>query len=176
MRDFDHIPERIDAALRSARVLLVLYTPSLPSSEYCRQEMHFALLRSHYLHRRRGRVLAVVQGVDIADVRPGRLKLWRLPRPDTDPAAIATQIARHVNQLRRDDPRRLGGAPDPPPVSWHPGPQRDPLKAAASMHTAFQAAEDLYQHVRPIVARRRAEGAVGNDLIAHLLRAENLLA
>lgn len=126
MRDFDHIPERIDAALRSARVLLVLYTPSLPSSEYCRQEMHFALLRSHYLHRRRSRVLAVVRGVDIADVRPGRLKHWRLPRPDTDPGTIATQIARHVNQLRGDDPRRLGDAPDPPPAPWHPGPQRDP--------------------------------------------------
>jgi cytochrome P450 len=39
------------------------------------------------------------------------------------------------------------------------------------MRLAFQAAEDLYQHVLPIVARRRVEGAVGNDLIAHLLRA-----
>jgi tetratricopeptide (TPR) repeat protein len=126
MRDFDHIPERIDAALRSARVLLVFYTPSLPASEYCRQEMHFALLRSHHLHRRRTRVLAVVQGVDIADVRPGRLKHWRLPQPDTDPGTIATRVARHVDALRRDDPRRFGDAPDPPPVRWDPGPARDP--------------------------------------------------
>jgi len=47
MRDYDLISERIDAALRSARVLVVLYTPSLPTSEYCRQEIHFALLRSY---------------------------------------------------------------------------------------------------------------------------------
>ncbi len=126
MRDFYHIPERIDVALRSTGVLLVLYTPSLPSSEYCRQEMHFALLRSHYLHRRRIRVLAVLQGVEIADVRPSRLKHWVLPRPDSDPGTIAPQVARHVNALRRDDPRRLGDAPDPPPVLWDPGPARDP--------------------------------------------------
>jgi hypothetical protein len=74
MRDYDHISERIDAALRSARVLVVLYTPLLPTSEYCRQEMHFALRRSYRLQRSRARVLAVVQSMDIAYVRPERLK------------------------------------------------------------------------------------------------------
>ncbi len=52
------------------------------------------------------------------------------------------------------------------------GPQRDPEKAKASMAAAFQAAQDLYDHVRPIVAQRRAEGGKGSDLIGHLLRAD----
>jgi tetratricopeptide (TPR) repeat protein len=126
MRDYDHISERIDAALRSTRVLVVLYTPSLPTSEYCRQEMHFALLRSYLLHRSRTRVLAVVQGMDIEGVRPGRLKHWRLPRTDSDPRLVAAQIARHVSGLRDADPRRLGDAPQPAPAPWRTGPQRDP--------------------------------------------------
>ena len=41
------------------------------------------------------------------------------------------------------------------------------------MAGAFQAAQELYDHVRPIVERRRAEGAEGDDLIAYLLRAEH---
>jgi len=112
MRDYDLISERIDAALRSARVLVVLYTPSLPTSEYCRQEIHFALLRSYRLHRGRDRVLAVVQGMEIADVRPGRLKHWRLPRTDADPRTVAARIAAHVDELRAADPRRIGDAPE----------------------------------------------------------------
>ncbi|MCZ7424142.1 toll/interleukin-1 receptor domain-containing protein [Micromonospora sp. WMMA1949] len=126
MRDYDHISERIDAALRATRVLVVLYTPSLPSSEYCRQEIHFALLRSYRLHRSRARVLAVVQGMDVADVRPGRLKHWRLPRTDSDPRMIAKQIAEFVAGLRAEDPRRLGDAPEPPPAPWRTGQRRDP--------------------------------------------------
>ncbi|GAB3967026.1 toll/interleukin-1 receptor domain-containing protein [Plantactinospora veratri] len=126
MRDYDHISGRIDTALRCTRVLVVLYTPSLPTSEYCRQEMHFALLRSYRLHRSRARVLAVVQGMDIASVRPGRLKHWRLPRTDSDPRLIAKQIAGYVAGLRDEDSRRLGDAPEPPPVSWRTGLRRDP--------------------------------------------------
>lgn len=52
------------------------------------------------------------------------------------------------------------------------GPQPDPEKAAESMRQAYIAAEALYQHIRPIVAQRRAEGCVGDDMMAHLLRAE----
>jgi tetratricopeptide (TPR) repeat protein len=126
MRNYDHISEHIDAALRSALVLVVLYTPSLPASEYCRQEIHFALLRSYRLHRSRARVLAVVQGVDIAAVRPARLKHWQLARTDSDPGAVAVEIARHVESLREEDPRRLGDAPDPLPVPQRMGPRRDP--------------------------------------------------
>ena len=126
MRDYDHITERIDAALRSTRVLVALYTPSFPTSEYCRQEMHFALLRSYRLHRSRARVLAVVQGIDIGDVRPARLKHWRLPRTDSDPTEVARSIAEFVRRLRTDDPRRLGKAPEPPATRWRAGPRRDP--------------------------------------------------
>ncbi len=52
------------------------------------------------------------------------------------------------------------------------GPQKDPARAKAAMEGAFAAAQELYDHVRPIVERRRAEGAAGDDLIAYLLRAE----
>jgi cytochrome P450 len=45
-------------------------------------------------------------------------------------------------------------------------------KAMANMMRALDAVQGLYDDMLPIVARRRAEGAVGNDLIAHLLRAE----
>ena len=53
------------------------------------------------------------------------------------------------------------------------GPQKDPVKAEQSMKAAFQAAQDLYDHVRPIVAARRAAGG-GNqsDLIGYLLNAD----
>lgn len=51
------------------------------------------------------------------------------------------------------------------------GPQRDPEKAKQSMANAFKAFDELYNATLPIVAERRAAGAVGNDLIAHLLRA-----
>ena len=53
------------------------------------------------------------------------------------------------------------------------GPQKDPEKTKAAMQGAFEAAQELYDHVRPIVERRRAEGAVGDDMIAYLLRAEH---
>ncbi|MFA5494894.1 MAG: cytochrome P450 [Porticoccaceae bacterium] len=53
------------------------------------------------------------------------------------------------------------------------GPQPDPEKAKISMAAAFQAAQDLYDHVRPIVAARRASGDFdGRDLMSHLLRAD----
>jgi len=53
------------------------------------------------------------------------------------------------------------------------GPQPDPEKAKQSMAAAFQAAQDLYDHVKPIVAARRARGDhSGGDLISHLLRAD----
>jgi TIR domain len=68
MRDYDYIPARIDAALRDRLVLVALYTPAFPPSEY-------------YLNRRRTRVMAVVRDVDFAEVRPARLKMWRLPAP-----------------------------------------------------------------------------------------------
>jgi TIR domain len=128
MRDFDYIPERIDAALRDSRVLIALYTPAFPASEYCRQELHFALLRSYYLHRRRTRVLAVVQRVDIAEVRPGRLKYWRLPGGSQPLGTTVAEIADYVRRLSGEDPRRLGEAPDPPKARWYPGPLRDVLE------------------------------------------------
>jgi cytochrome P450 len=53
------------------------------------------------------------------------------------------------------------------------GPQIDAEKAEQSRRAAFQAAQDLYDHVLPIVAQRRAEGAQGMDMIATLLRAEH---
>lgn len=52
------------------------------------------------------------------------------------------------------------------------GPQKDPEKTKAAMEGAFQAAQELYDHVRPIVEKRRAEGAAGDDMIGYLLRAE----
>ncbi|GIM95511.1 hypothetical protein Ato02nite_073040 [Paractinoplanes toevensis] len=121
MRDYDYLTERIDAALRATRALVVLCTPALLSSEYCRQEMHFALLRSYRLHRSRARVLTVLQGMEIADVRPERLKHWRLPRTDSDLSEVSEQIAAHVTRLGAADPRRLGDAPEPPRA-----PRRDP--------------------------------------------------
>ena len=53
------------------------------------------------------------------------------------------------------------------------GPQKDPEKTRAAMEGAFMAAQELYDHVRPIVERRRAEGGEGDDLIAYLLHAEH---
>ena len=149
MRDYDHISGRIDAALRSTRVLVVLYTPSLPASEHCRQEMHFALLRSYRLHRSRARVLAVVQGMDIADVRPGRLKHWRLPRTDSDAGMIAAQIAAHVSGLRVRDPRRLGDAPEPPPADRHSGPRRDPHELHGREFELWQIHDALFPEDDP---------------------------
>lgn len=52
------------------------------------------------------------------------------------------------------------------------GPQRDPEAAKRAFAAAVQASQDLYAHLKPIVARRRAEGANGDDLISHLIRAE----
>ena len=53
------------------------------------------------------------------------------------------------------------------------GPQIDPEKAQLSRKAAFQAAQDLYDHVLPIVAQRRAEGSHGLDMIGTLLRAQH---
>jgi tetratricopeptide (TPR) repeat protein len=120
MRDYDYIPERIDTALRTSRALLALYTPAFPASEYCRQELHFALLRSYHLHRSRTRALAVVQHLDIEQVRPDRLKWWRLPSLAQPFDRTAASIAAHVRRLGDEDPRRLGDAPDPPTATWYP--------------------------------------------------------
>ncbi len=53
------------------------------------------------------------------------------------------------------------------------GPQRDPEKARLSMESAFQAAQELYDDTLEVVRQRRAEGSVGDDLIGHLLRAND---
>ncbi len=52
------------------------------------------------------------------------------------------------------------------------GPQVDPAKAAVTGPAAFEAAQQLFDHVLPIVRARRAEGAEGDDLIAFMLKAE----
>jgi len=52
------------------------------------------------------------------------------------------------------------------------GPKRDPEEAARARKEALEASQALYNHVRPLVEKRRAEGAHGNDLIGRLLRTE----
>jgi hypothetical protein len=124
MRDYDYIPAMIESALRRSRVLVALYTPAFPSSEYCRQELHFALVRSYALDRGRAGVMAVVRGVDFDDVRPARLRLWRLPSSVQDLDTTAREIAAKV----REDRRRLGDTPDPPAPAWYPRPLGDPAE------------------------------------------------
>lgn len=53
------------------------------------------------------------------------------------------------------------------------GTQPDPAKADKARAAAHEAAAQLRVHVRALVAKRRAEGVRGDDLIAHLLRAES---
>lgn len=52
------------------------------------------------------------------------------------------------------------------------GPQTDAEKAAVTGPAAMQAAQQLFDHVLPIVRARRAEGAQGHDMIAFMLNAE----
>lgn len=118
--DFHYLGGEIDEALRRSRTLLALYTPSFWASEYCRYELHFALRHAYALGRNRARVLAVVQAMEIADVRPGRLKNWRLPPRDQPLGELAAAVAQHVRELADDDDRRLGDASDPPAPAWFP--------------------------------------------------------
>lgn len=53
------------------------------------------------------------------------------------------------------------------------GPKRDPEAAQRARKEALEASQALYDHVKPMVAKRRAEGSVGNDLIGRLLRSEH---
>jgi hypothetical protein len=130
IRDFDVIDERIDDALKSCLVLVALYTPAFPASPYCRRELHLALLRSKALDRRRARVLAVVRGVDVAAVRPSRLTMWRLPDRRQALETTATEIAVRVAELRQQDGRLLGDAPEPPQAVYRPG----PVYAGGTLH------------------------------------------
>jgi tetratricopeptide (TPR) repeat protein len=130
MRDFDVIDARIDEALRQALVLVVLYTPAFPTSTYSRMELHLSLLRSRALDGRRARVLAVVRGVDFDAVRPGRLKMWRLPDQQQDLQDTAAEIAARVAQLRAQDGRRLGDAPESPQPIYRPS----PVYAGGTLH------------------------------------------
>lgn len=52
------------------------------------------------------------------------------------------------------------------------GPKRDPEAAMRARKEALEASQALYDHVKPLVERRRAEGSQGNDLIGRLLRTE----
>lgn len=53
------------------------------------------------------------------------------------------------------------------------GPKRDPEAAAKARMEALEASQALHDHVLPIVAKRRAEGSQGNDLIGRLLRTQH---
>jgi cytochrome P450 len=53
------------------------------------------------------------------------------------------------------------------------GPQVDPDKAAAARAKAGLAIKGLYDAMLPVVQQRRAEGAIGSDLISHLLRLDD---
>jgi hypothetical protein len=120
MCDFDHIGERIEAGLRGCRVLLVVYSQAMLASTYCRQELQFALLSSGRLGGDRARVLAVVPDGRFAEVRPRRLKEWRLPDPRQPLDQTAEAIARYVWALAEADDRRLGNARPPVPPARFP--------------------------------------------------------
>ena len=53
------------------------------------------------------------------------------------------------------------------------GPKRDPEAAKQARIEALEASQALHDHVLPLVQNRRAEGSLGNDLIARLLRTEH---
>lgn len=53
------------------------------------------------------------------------------------------------------------------------GPKRDPEAARQAKLESLAASQALYDHVLPLVAQRRGEGAQGNDLIGRLLRTEH---
>lgn len=145
-----------------------------------------------------GRIVTGLDGAEHRRIRallqpafaPAILKSWdaELVRPTID--TMLEQLAPNGScDLLRDFamhfPVRIIyavlGLPDEPAAmerfsNWAlailAGPQADPAKAALTRTAAFRAAQDLYDHVLPIVAARRAAGAEGNDMIAHLLRAE----
>lgn len=52
------------------------------------------------------------------------------------------------------------------------GPQLDPHRAAETGPAAYEAAQQLFEHVLPIVRARRAENRDGPDLLSFMLRAE----
>ncbi|MEW1719756.1 toll/interleukin-1 receptor domain-containing protein [Streptomyces sp. NPDC093109] len=175
MRDYDCIPDRIDAALRGSHVLLALYSPAFLASEYCRQELHFALLSSYHLHRSRARVLALSQHLDIEEVRPERLKHWRLPALDQSFDRLAASVTAQVRRLGEQDRRRLGDAPNPPPPKWYSEPMPDVLETYGReldlwrLHDAFFP-DDAPHHGGQVVAVTGVGGQGKTQLVRHYAR------
>ncbi|MEU6198633.1 toll/interleukin-1 receptor domain-containing protein [Streptomyces sp. NPDC047061] len=176
MRDYDCIPDRIDAALRGSHVLLALYSPAFLASEYCRQELHFALLSSYHLHRSRARVLALSQHLDIEQIRPTRLKHWRLPALNQSFDRLAASVAAQVRWLGEQDRRRLGDAPNPPaPKWWYSEPMPDVLETYGReldlwrIHDAFFP-DDTPHHGGQVVAVTGVGGQGKTQLVRHYAR------
>lgn len=175
MRDYDCIPDRIDAALRGSHVLLALYSPAFLASEYCRQELHFALLSSYHLHRSRARVLALTQHLDVEEIRPERLKHWRLPALNQSFDRLAASVAGQVRRLGTQDPRRLGDAPNPPAPKWYPEPMPDVLETYGReldlwrIHDAFFP-DDASDPGGQVVAVTGVGGQGKTQLVRHYAR------
>ncbi|MFE2070599.1 tetratricopeptide repeat protein [Streptomyces sp. NPDC059467] len=175
MRDYDCIPDRIDAALRGSQVLLALYTPAFLASEYCRQELHFALLSSFRLHRSRARVLALAQHLDIEQIRPERLKHWRLPALHQPFDRTAESVAAHVRRLGEQDRRRLGEAPNPPRAKWYPERVPDGLETYGRELDLWRIHDALFPddtacHGGQVVALTGVGGQGKTQLVRHYAR------
>ncbi|WP_035851002.1 tetratricopeptide repeat protein [Kitasatospora azatica] len=175
MRDYDCIPDRIDAALRGSHVFLALYSPAFLASEYCRQELHFALLSSYHLHRSRARVLVLTQHLGIEQVRPERLKHWRLPAPNQSLDRLAASVAAQVRRLGEQDRRRLGDAPNPPAPRWYSEPMPDIVETYGRelelwrIHDAFFP-DDSPHHGGQVVAVTGVGGQGKTQLVRHYAR------
>ncbi|TCO55822.1 tetratricopeptide repeat protein [Actinocrispum wychmicini] len=120
MRVYDFIDGEINEALRHSRTLVMLHSPSFHNSEYCWQELHYALLRSYRLGLDRTRVMAVVKAGRMRAVRPDMVKNWVLPPVGQDSAKVAEAVADNVRLIAAADSRLLGDAPEPPEPRWQP--------------------------------------------------------
>ncbi|MFF2084049.1 TIR domain-containing protein [Nocardia sp. NPDC058176] len=172
--DWAPLSSSIAAALASSRTLVALMTKNFALSPHCREELHVALLAADHLDGGdTSRVMAIVQGIDVDDVRPKQLTAPRLPFGGLPPAAMVEKIITNV----RSRTGVFGDAPmEMPRLTWYPRERpterffRGRYAELWEIHSGLRARERNRDRGLPVVSVTGAGGLGKTSMCLHYAR------
>ncbi|WP_157128842.1 tetratricopeptide repeat protein [Nocardia amamiensis] len=172
--DWAPLSASISDALAHSRTLVALMTENFPISPHCREELHVALLASHYLDDGdTSRVMAIARGISADEVRPKQLTVHRLPFGGLPPGELAGTIIANVDAhygVFGDAPT---GMPQP---DWYPRERpterffRGRYAELWDIHSGLRARQRTRDRGLPVVSVTGAGGQGKTSVCLHYAR------
>ncbi|MFC9876235.1 tetratricopeptide repeat protein [Nocardia salmonicida] len=172
--DWAPLSASIAEALARSRTLVALMTENFARSPHCREELHVALLAADQLDAGdTSRVMAIVRGIPVDDVRPKQLTAQRLPFGGLPPAVLVEKIITNV----RSRTGVFGDAPtEMPYLSWYPRERpterffRGRYAELWDIHSGLRARERNRDRGLPVVSVTGAGGLGKTSVCLHYAR------